>query len=93
MVAEQTYEPEGRRARAGRYGRRTALYAWATALVVVLVLLVILIAQNTHSVRVGWVFGHSHLSLVVLILFAAILGWLLGIATSVLFQRRTRRPH
>jgi uncharacterized integral membrane protein len=90
-VSGEGYQTEGRRARAGRYGRRTALYTWATILVVLLVLFVILIAQNTRSVRVGWVFGHSHASLVVLILFAAILGWLSGIATSVLFRRRTRR--
>ena len=84
-------ENEGRRERAGRYGRRTALYLWATILVVLVVLLVILIAQNTRHVRVGWVFGHSTVSLVYLVLFAALLGWLLGIATSVVFRRRTRR--
>lgn len=61
-------------------------------LVVVFVLLVILIAENTRSVKVGWIFGYSHVSLVYLVLFAAILGWLLGVATSILFRRRTRSP-
>lgn len=61
-------------------------------LVVVFVLLVILIAENTRSVKVGWIFGYSQVSLVYLVLFAAILGWLLGVATSILFRRRTRSP-
>ena len=81
---------EGRRARAGRYTRRTMLYAWAAIFVVAIVLLIILIAQNTRHVRVGWIFGHSNISLVYLVLFAAVLGWLLGIATSIVFRRRTR---
>jgi uncharacterized integral membrane protein len=84
---------EGRRDRAGRYTRRTRLYGWATLLVVALVAIVVLVAENTRHVKVGWIFGYSHISLVFLILFAAILGWLLGIATSVVFRRRTRRPH
>ena len=82
---------ETRRERAGRYTRRTWLYTWATLLLVVFVLLVILIVQNTGRVRVGWVFGHSRISLVFLVIFAAVLGWILGIATSVVFRRRTRR--
>lgn len=35
-------------------------------------------------------FGYSHVSLVYLVLFAALLGWLLGVATSILFRRSTR---
>lgn len=82
--------PETRRSRAGRYTRRTWLYTWVGSLVGLLVLLVILIAENTRKVKVGWILGYSHVSLVFLILFAAILGWLLGIVTSVVFRRRTR---
>jgi len=41
-------------------------------------------------VKVGWILGYSRVSLVFLILFAAILGWLLGVVTSVVFRRRTR---
>ena len=84
-------ETEGRRARAGRLTRRTVLYTWAVIGAVLLVLLVVLIVQNTRHVRVGWIFGHSDVSLVYLVVFAAILGWLLGIATSILFHRRTRQ--
>jgi uncharacterized integral membrane protein len=81
---------ESRRERASRYARRTRLYTWATVLVVVFVALVVLVAENTRSVKVGWIFGYSHVSLVYLVLFAAILGWLLGVATSILFRRSTR---
>jgi uncharacterized integral membrane protein len=90
--SEQQVSPERSRDRVGRYARRTWLYAWTAVLVAVLVLLVVLIAENTRSVKVGWVFGYSHISLVFLVVFATLLGWLLGIATSILFRRRTRRP-
>jgi uncharacterized integral membrane protein len=82
---------EPRRERVGRHARRAGLYLWATLLIVALVLLVILIAQNTRRVQVGWVFGHSRISLVFLVLFATILGWALGVGSSVIFRRRTRR--
>ena len=82
---------ESRRSRAGRYARRTYLFGRAAAMLAVLVVLVILIVENTRSVKVGWVFGYSHISLVYLVLIATLLGWLLGIMTSSLFRRRTRR--
>jgi hypothetical protein len=37
-------------------------------------------------------FGTSHVSLVWLVLFAAILGWLLGLAATAAFHSRTRAP-
>lgn len=82
---------EPAKARAGRYLRHTWMYTWASLLIAALVLLVVLIAQNTRHVRVGWVFGHSRVSLVFLVLFATVLGWILGVASSVLFRRRARR--
>jgi uncharacterized integral membrane protein len=85
-------ERESTRARAGRYGRRTGLYLWLCVLAVAGVLFVVLVAENTRRVKVGWVFGYSHISLVFLVVFATLLGWLLGIATSFLVRRRTRRP-
>jgi uncharacterized integral membrane protein len=87
----QESRSESRVGRHGRHGRRAALYLAAGLLTTALVLLVILIVQNTGRVRVGWIFGHSHVSLVFLILFASILGWIAGIATSIVFRRRTRR--
>jgi uncharacterized integral membrane protein len=83
---------EGRRDRAARYAHRGRLYAWASLLALALVLFIVLIAENTRKVKVGWVFGYSRTSLVYLVLVSALVGWLAGIATSIVFRRRTRRP-
>ncbi len=85
-------QDETRRERARRRARRIALYAWAGVLVALLVVLVALVAANTRKVEVSWVFGSTRQSLVWIILVTAIVGWLAGIVTSVLFRRRTRRP-
>jgi uncharacterized integral membrane protein len=74
-----------------RHGRRAGLYTWAVLAVAGLVVLIILIAANVRAVKIDWVVGSTHASLVWIILAAAVLGWLLGIATSVLFRFRTRR--
>jgi uncharacterized integral membrane protein len=49
-------------------------------------------AVNTRHVQVDLVFGSSSISLVWLVLFAAILGWLLGILITTVFRWRTRAP-
>jgi len=49
-------------------------------------------AVNTRHVKVDLVFGSSSVSLVWLVLFAAILGWLLGILITTVFRWRTRAP-
>jgi uncharacterized integral membrane protein len=88
----QATEPaEARLARLRRRGRRTVLYTWAFLLVTLLVVVIALAIANTRQVKVSWVVGTSHASLVWLILAAAVLGWLLGIVTSVVFRLRTRR--
>jgi uncharacterized integral membrane protein len=74
-----------------RHARRTWLYTWAGAFVALLVILIALVVANTRRVEVSWVFGSTRQSLVWIILFTAILGWLLGIVTSVIFRFRTRR--
>jgi uncharacterized integral membrane protein len=74
-----------------RHGRRVRLYAWASMFIAALVVLVVLIAANVRSVKLDWVVGSTHASLVWVILAATVLGWLLGVATSVLFRFRTRR--
>ena len=84
-----TVEPRSERLR--RHGRRTGLYAWAFGLVGLLVILIALVIANTRQVKLGWVVGTSHASLVWILLAAAVLGWLLGIFTSVVFRSRTRR--
>lgn len=82
-------EPRGDRLR--RQGRHTGLYTWAFGLVALLVVLIALVIANTRQVRLSWVVGSGHASLVWIILASAVLGWLLGIVTSVVFRLRTRR--
>ena len=53
---------------------------------------VALAAANTAHVKVSWLFGNSHVSLVWLVLAAAVLGWLLGLVTNAALHRRTRAP-
>jgi uncharacterized integral membrane protein len=83
---------ETRGARARRHGKRARLYTWAVLGVTAFVVLIALVAANVRSVKIDWIFGSAHASLVWIVLAAAVLGWLLGIATSVLFRFRTRRP-
>jgi uncharacterized integral membrane protein len=82
-------EPEGDEK--ARRRRRARLYAWAFLLGAFLVVLVALIVANTRKVKISWVVGSSHASLIWIIIVAAILGWFSGLVTSLLFHRRTRR--
>jgi uncharacterized integral membrane protein len=86
---QTTREPRGDRLR--RHGRHTWLYTWVSGIAALLVILIALIAANTRAVKVSWVLGSTRQSLVWIILVTAILGWLLGIATSVILRFRTRR--
>jgi len=85
----EALEPRSERLR--RRGRHVGLYTWAFGLVALLVVLVALVIANTRHVRLSWVVGTGHASLVWIILASAVLGWLLGIVTSVVFRLRTRR--
>jgi uncharacterized integral membrane protein len=85
----QSLEP--RRARLRRHGHHTALYTLAFSLVALLVVLIALVIANTRQVKLSWVIGSGHASLVWIIVASAVLGWLLGIVTSVVFRIRTRR--
>jgi uncharacterized integral membrane protein len=84
-------QPEPRRQKLGRHARRAGLVLWTSLLVLILVAIVALAVENSRRVKVGWIFGYSRISLVFLVLFAVVLGWLLGIATSMLLRRRIRR--
>src|SRR3954453_19804346 len=88
---EGTTTDESRRDRLARHGRRTKLYTWAIALVVLLIILVALIVANTRKVKVDRGAGSARASLVWIFLAAGVLGWLPGIVTSFMFRRRTRR--
>ena len=87
----ETEPVESRSARLRRHGHRTGLYAWAFALVALLVIVIALAVANTRQVKLSWVVGTSHASLVWISLAAAVLGWLLGITTRISFRLRTRR--
>lgn len=89
LPAAAPVEPRSERLR--RHGRHTGLYTWAFGLVALLVVLIALVVANTRQVKLSWVVGSGHASLVWIILAAAVLGWLLGIVTSVVFRMRTRR--
>jgi uncharacterized integral membrane protein len=82
---------ESRRERLRRRGHHTGLYAWSFGLVALLVILIALVVANTRRVKLSWVVGTGHASLVWIILASAVLGWLLGIVTSTVFRLRTRR--
>jgi uncharacterized integral membrane protein len=79
-------------ARFARKAHRTLLYLYAGVAVVLLVCLIALVLANTGHVRVSWVFGASSVSLVWLVIFAALLGLLLGMVLGALFHWRTRGP-
>ncbi len=83
---------ETRGARVARKAHRSRLHLYALLAVVVLVYVVALAASNTGKVTVDWVFGSSSVALIWLVLFAAILGWVLGILITAVFRWRTRAP-
>lgn len=83
--------PESRTARLVRHGRRVRLYTGAVVFVALLAVLIVLSSKNTRSVKLDWAVGSANASLVWIILAAAVIGWLLGIATAVVFRHRTRR--
>jgi uncharacterized integral membrane protein len=83
---------ETRRERSRRKAHRSRLHGYAILTVALVAFLIALAASNTAQVKVNWVFGSSHVSLVWLVLFAAILGWLLGLAATAAFHWRTRAP-
>ena len=83
---------ETRRERSRRKAHRSRLHAYTILAVALIAFLIALAASNTAHVKVNWVFGSSHVSLVWLVLFAAILGWLLGLVATAAFHWRTRAP-
>jgi uncharacterized integral membrane protein len=92
-AAAESREPrESGRARFRRRAHRSRLHSYAILSVALVAFLIALAVSNTAAVKVSWVFGSSHVSLVWLVLFAAILGWLLGLAATAAFHWRTRAP-
>lgn len=73
-----------------RQGLRWRLHGHAIATVALVAVLIALAASNTARVKVNWLVGSSHVSLVWLVLATAIVAWLLGLAASARFSWRTR---
>jgi uncharacterized integral membrane protein len=90
LQAESPLDAESRLRRGIRYSHRTGLYASLVVAIATIVLLIILIAQNTRRVKVDYVFGTSQTRLIWLVIVSAITGWVLGIVTAFLVRRRTR---
>jgi uncharacterized integral membrane protein len=91
-AGERTPPAEQRRDRVRRHRQRARLYASSVLLVVALVVIIALVAANTRQVKVSWVFGDSHTSLVWLVVVPAVAGWFAGIATAFVLRKRTRAP-
>jgi uncharacterized integral membrane protein len=70
---------------------RSAVSLHAILTIVVLVVIIALLLANTRTVEVSWVFGSTRQPLVWIVLVTAVLGWLLGIFTSMLFRHRRAR--
>jgi uncharacterized integral membrane protein len=75
-----------------RKAHRGRLHAYAIGAVALVAVLIALAASNTDQVKVNWLIGNSRVSLVWLVLAAAILGWALGLIASTGFHWRTRAP-
>ena len=99
-MSESEREPEAKAApaeetrfeRSLRYGHRTGMYVSLVVALAVIVFLILLIARNTRQVKVDYVFNDTQTRLIWLVIISAIAGWVLGITTSFLMRRRTRRP-
>jgi uncharacterized integral membrane protein len=80
----------------GEHFRRKALrgrlHGYAIGAVALVAVLIALAASNTAQVKVNWLIGSSRVSLVWLVLAAALLGWALGLIASARFHWRTRAP-
>lgn len=83
---------ETRGGRLRRKARRGRLHLSAMIAVGLLVCVVALAVSNTSRVPVHWVLGSGSASLVWVVVLAALLGWLLGMATGSVFRWRTRPP-
>ena len=91
-AGEPVVAVETPRGRSRRHARRSRLYAYAVVTVAIAAIVIALAASNTAKTKVSWIVGTSHVSLIWMVLAAAVLGWILGLLTAVALQRRTRAP-
>lgn len=93
MGASENFEPsrEGTSPAPVRQRSRAGLYARVFLLVALLIVIIALVVANTpRTVELSWVFGSGEVSIVWIIVFSAILGWLIGIVTGALIRHSTR---
>jgi uncharacterized integral membrane protein len=93
--AREAAAANGAETRAEHFRRkalRGRLHGYAIGAVALVAFMIALAASNTGQVKVNWLIGSSHVSLVWLVLAAAILGWGLGLMASARFHWRTRAP-
>lgn len=92
MTAEPPPPAEETRFRKGvRHANRAGSIFAVVVMIASVIFLILLIARNTRQVRVDYVFGHAQARVVWLIIISALVGWVLGLATSYLVRRRWRR--
>jgi uncharacterized integral membrane protein len=94
-VSEQDAEArepveESRLQRGLRYGHRAGLYISLVLGIAAVAFLILLIARNSHQVKVDYVFDTAFTHLIWLIVISSVIGWVLGIVTAFLVRRRTR---
>ena len=85
-----TPPPEPARRRHARHAHRALLYLCAVVVILLLIVVIVLSAANARAVELDWVFGSTETSLVWVVVGAAVIGWLIGIATAAIFRFRTR---
>jgi uncharacterized integral membrane protein len=83
---------ETRLQRGRRYGHRGRLYVTLVIGIAAIVFLILLVARNTRDVKLDYVVDSTQTRLIWLIIISAIIGWVLGIVTTLLIHRRTRAP-
>jgi uncharacterized integral membrane protein len=83
---------ETRVQRGRRYGHRGGLYLVLVIGIAAIVFLILLIARNTREVKLDYVVDSTRTRLIWLVIISAIVGWVLGIVTTLLIHRRTRPP-
>jgi uncharacterized integral membrane protein len=83
---------ESPRGRSLRHAHRAVLQGYALLSAALFAVVIVLAASNTARAKVSWIVGTSHVSLVWMVLAAALIGWLMGLATALWLHRRTRAP-
>ena len=83
---------ETRGARWQRKARRGRMQLSGLVAVALLISVVALVLANTGHVRLHWLLGSGSASLAWVVLLAAVLGWLLGLASGSVVHWRTRTP-